>query len=144
MALRAIQVLRESLAALRTLVSEHEELGGLTDWLPALSAKVDAFSEAIVTGAAPRLPPWHSGEFARQVRTESRLTESLARAVLSHLREVEAETNRVVRALARQRPAPEALLRLLGAMAGDVVSIQSALYGRFPHLEADAEKSRGR
>lgn len=134
-ALHAVGVFRETIAALQEVVEQNSELACLAEWLPALSAKVDAFAEAVLTGGGASLPPWHSGEFARRMRTEQGLHEALAREVLSHFREMETQTNAVISALAKQRPATQSLLRLLGATAGDVVSVQSAICGRFPHLE---------
>lgn len=133
--LHAVGVFRAKIAALREIVEHNRELASLMDWLPALNAKVDAFAAAVLTETSPTLTPWPSGEFAQEMRTESRVTEALARELLAHFAVIQTEANAVIEALAKQRPATEPLLRVLGAVVGDFVSVQSAIYGRFPHLE---------
>ncbi len=131
----AVTVFRAAIAVLDGLIGNNSALAPLADWSAAINEKIDAFAQAIQTGDGPRLPAWHSGTFAEQIRADPRLTRDLAISVLSQSPAIRAATNAVIAELSGRLPSTLALLTLFGGVVADFVSIESALYGCFPELE---------
>jgi hypothetical protein len=131
----ALRVFRKSIASLDVLVADNRVLAPLTDWSAVITEKVNAFALAIDTGHCPSFRPWYSGSFAERIRTEPRLTKNLALDVLSHFFPIRDQTNKVITVLSARLPATLHLLTLFGGIVADFVSVESALYGRFPELE---------
>lgn len=129
------EVARDVVEKVEVLVTTEPALALLTDWLPAVREKIDALEAGYRDGTdAGHLRPWSSGEFVRAVRSDPHLSEETARRLLAEIRRVEDETNAAFEMLA-QRTESRSLLTLLGNVMGDFISVESALYGRFPALE---------
>lgn len=129
------EVARDVAEKIEVMVATEPALALLTDWLPAVHQKINALEAAYRDGTdAGHLRPWSSGEFVRAVRSHPHFSEETARRLLDEIRRVEHETNATFEMLAESIEGGP-LLTLVGNVMGDFISVESALYGRFPALE---------
>lgn len=110
----------------------------LYDWAQAVREKANGLEQAISGGATTDLPSWYSGQLlANPEAARTLLTEDRARALVDYFREVERQHAEAMSALGQPRALTRKFAMMTGRLIGDLITLESAIYSLFPHLELD-------